>query len=157
MPMLIRSVAALPEFAFRRVLLKGTIVGPPLLMGPAVEHGVPGSYIVQLFQRSDPGASAVLLNRGFITKTREDAIRAGTQQPVGVSGQEEIIEGMLTKKFDEGKGKWAHENEPENNRWFWKDIPGMAAWLGGEDKGVQAVLVDAIDRMWTLGRTLNFD
>lgn len=128
------------------MLLRGVVEGPPILLGPAVEHGVPGAYLIQPFHRAEPGASTIMLNRGFITKTRADAIRAGTQAPGGEVGQEVIIEGMLTKKFDEGKGSWQHDNQPEQNLWFWKDIPGMAEWFGGETKGVQPVLVDAIDR-----------
>ena len=64
---------------------------------------------------------------------------------MGETGKELVIEGMLSKKFDEGKGSWQHDNEPEKNLWFWKDVPGMAEWLGGEEKGIQPVLVDAID------------
>jgi surfeit locus 1 family protein len=142
------SIAALPDFAFRRVLLKGVIANPPLFLGPIVEHGAPGSYIIQPFIRSD--GSTVLLNRGFVTVTRADAIRAGKQVPQGMTGEEVVIEGMISKKFDEGKGWWAHDNEPENNLWFWKDIKGMAEWVksqGGDELGeVQPVLVDAIDR-----------
>lgn len=119
--------------------------GPPVLLGPAVEHGVPGSYLIQPFKRAEPGSSTILLNRGFITKTREEAIREGRQSPGGEVGTEVVVEGMITKKFDQGKGRWQHDNEPENNRWFWKDIPGIAEWLGGEKAGIQPVLIDAID------------
>ena len=35
---------------------------------------------------------------------------------------------------------------PEKGEWFWKDVQRMADWCGGEERGVQPVLVDAIDR-----------
>lgn len=36
---------------------------------------------------------------------------------------------------------------PERGEWFWKDVERMADWAGGEEKNVQPVLVDVIDRM----------
>lgn len=39
---------------------------------------------------------------------------------------------------------------PERGEWFWKDVERMAEWAGGEEKGVQPVLVDVIDRELTL-------
>lgn len=35
---------------------------------------------------------------------------------------------------------------PERGEWFWKDVDRMADWCGGEERGVQPVLVDVIDR-----------
>lgn len=35
---------------------------------------------------------------------------------------------------------------PEKGEWFWKDVQRMADWCGGEERGVQPVLVDVIDR-----------
>jgi len=35
---------------------------------------------------------------------------------------------------------------PERGEWFWKDVERMADWCGGEERGVQPVLVDVIDR-----------
>lgn len=37
---------------------------------------------------------------------------------------------------------------PERGEWFWKDVERMADWCGGEERGVQPVLVDVIDREW---------
>jgi surfeit locus 1 family protein len=41
---------------------------------------------------------------------------------------------------------------PEKGEWFWKDVQRMADWCGGEERGVQPVLVDVIDRELSRGR-----
>lgn len=112
-----------------------------------MKDGVPGYNLIQPFHRSSPGASTILLNRGFITSTRAQAIREGKERPHIPEGGEVEVEGMLTKKFDSGKGNWVPENQPETNEWFWKDVEGMARWCG-EERGVQPVLVDTIDSEW---------
>lgn len=70
------------------------------------------------------------------------AIRQG-HEPAPNLGEEVVVEGYLSKLT--GKG-WSPENMPERGEWFWKDVDRMAEWAGGEEKGVQPVLVDAIDR-----------
>jgi surfeit locus 1 family protein len=115
-----------------------------------VKDGVPGYNLVLPFNRSSAGGSTILLNRGFITTTRATAIRAGREAAPGLTiegkgkGEEVVVEGMLTKR-DSEKNWWAPVNNPEGNEWFWKDVEGMAEWCGGDEKGVQAVLVDAIE------------
>ena len=112
-----------------------------------MKDGVPGAHLVQPFHRSGEGASTILVNRGFITSTRANAIRGGRERPPLADGEgngDIVIEGMLTKLFETGRKRWAPDNEPEKNEWFWKDVEGMAKWCG-EESGVQPVLVDAIE------------
>lgn len=145
------SLDALPEFSFRRVLIKGHFDGPPILLGPQTYEGFPGYHLILPFLRSD-GGSTILVNRGFITTTRANSIRAGTQVPPGLTldkegklvgtGEEVVLEGLLPKTGE--KTVWMHENKPETNEWFWKDVEKMAEVAGGEEKGVQPVLVDVI-------------
>ena len=82
------------------------------------------------------GSSTILVNRGFITTTRAEAIRHGAQRP---TEGEVIVEGILNKEGS--KGYFSPENKPETNEWFWKDIESMAAYVGD----TQPVLVDVID------------
>jgi hypothetical protein len=53
------------------------------------------------------------------------------------------VEGYLSKLIGQG---WSPENMPEKGEWFWKDVQRMADWCGGEERRVQPVLVDVIDR-----------
>lgn len=153
------SMDALPEFSFRRVLIKGQFTGPPILLGPQTYEGFPGYHLILPFLRpgdgggsSGGGGSTILVNRGFITTTRANAIRAGSQVPPGLTrdkagklvgnGEEVVVEGLLPKTGE--RTVWMHENKPETNEWFWKDVEKMAEVCGGEEKGVQPVLVDAL-------------
>jgi surfeit locus 1 family protein len=150
---LTHSLSALPEFTFRRVLLKGKILYPPILLGPRVEEGVPGWDLIQPLSRTPPSSltlsssvadspSTILLNRGFIPNPQAAAIRQGHEPPPNV-GEEIVVEGYLSKLIGQG---WSPENMPERGEWFWKDVERMADWCGGEERGVQPVLVDVIDR-----------
>lgn len=143
------SLSALPDFAFRRVLLKGKFQYPPLFLGPAVEQGIPGWNIVLPFSRAADGGSTILVNRGFITEAKVKAIRDGSDRPPGLpeSGESEemVMEGMLAKTSEGGKGRWTPENKPEENQWFWKDMGAMAAWVSREGREVQPVFVDVLD------------
>ncbi len=150
-PALCGSLDALPDYAFRRVLLKGRFLPTYLLLGPRVYEGFPGAHLVQPFARTpaDPTArpTTLLVNRGFVTSTRADAIRSGAQEPPDGpnpvdGGGEVVIEGIL--KREEGQGRFQPTNDPQANMWFWSDVEGMAQAVGGEEKGVQAVLVDQI-------------
>ncbi|KAL7422095.1 surf-like protein [Cryptotrichosporon argae] len=141
------NLAALPDFAFRRVLVKGRLAGPPILLGPQTRDGVPGAHLILPLVRGG-GASTILLNSGFITTEHAAAIRAGGPVPGLPSageGDEVIVEAMLTKKDANARNMFTPENRVKSNEWYWKDVEGMAEWLGGEEKGVQPVLVDAID------------
>lgn len=138
------SLSALPDFSFRRILLQGRLLPLPILLGPQVKDGVPGYALIQPLVRPN-GASTILLNRGFITTTRAAAIRAGKEGVPGPAQDEEVtVECMLMRPGE--MGFWTPENKVEGNEWFWRDVVGMAEVAGGEEKGVQPVLVDAIDR-----------
>jgi surfeit locus 1 family protein len=108
---------------------------------------VPGYNLILPVVR--PNGTTILLNRGFITTTRAAAIRAGTETAPGLSPagepteEEVVVEGMLLRQGE--KTVWTHENNKEGNEWFWRDVLAMAEWVGGEAKGVQPVLVDAIE------------
>ncbi|WVQ98427.1 hypothetical protein IAU59_005550 [Kwoniella sp. CBS 9459] len=144
------NLSALPDFSFRRVILRGKFEGPPILFGPQTKDGFPGYHLILPFVRSD--GSTILVNRGFITTTRATAIREKRQAAPGLTmdgasdGKEYEVEGMLTRKGE--KTIWSPENNIKTNEWFWKDVEGMAEWASvaaGGDREVQPVLVDAIE------------
>ncbi|ODN72673.1 hypothetical protein L202_08113 [Cryptococcus amylolentus CBS 6039] len=149
-PMLLPShinLAAIPDFSFRRVLVKGQFSGPPILLGPHTYDGIAGYHLILPFHRSD-GGSTILLNRGFITTTRATAIRNRSQSVPGLTadgqstGEEVVIEGLLPKTGE--KSGFTPDNKLETNEWFWKDVDLMAEVAGGAEQNVQPVLVDAI-------------
>ncbi|WWC69783.1 uncharacterized protein I206_103726 [Kwoniella pini CBS 10737] len=142
------NLSALPEFSFRRVVLRGQFEGPAILQGPQTKDGFPGYHLILPFRRES--GSIIFVNRGFITTTRATAIREKRQAVPGLTedgmngdGKIYEIEGMLTKAGE--KTFFTPENQPLTNEWFWKDLAGMTAWAGGEKRGIQPVLVDAIE------------
>ncbi|KAL1406120.1 surf-like protein [Vanrija albida] len=144
------NLGALPDFAFRRVLIKGKMAGPPILQGPQTRDGVPGFHLILPFDRSAAGGSTILLNRGFIKTAEGEAIRRGAHVPgLGPDNgpsDEVIVEGMLTKADPNAKSYFTPDNKPEKGEWYWKDVPAMAEAVGGEARDVQPILIDAIDR-----------
>lgn len=133
------------------MLIKGRFVGPPLLQGPQTRDGVPGYHLIQQFDRSDSGGSTILVNRGFIKTAEGDAIRTGAKPipgmgPNGSPSDIVVVEGLLTKADPNAKSYFTPENKPDENRWYWKDVPAMAEDVGGAAANVQPVLIDAIDR-----------
>ncbi|OCF44748.1 mitochondrial protein required for respiration [Kwoniella heveanensis CBS 569] len=144
------NLSALPDFSFRRVIIRGKFEGPPILFGPQTKDGFPGYHLILPFARSD--GSTILVNRGFITTTRATAIRERRQAAPGLNidggsdGKEYEVEGMLTRKGE--RTIWSPENNVKTNEWFWKDVEGMAEWAkvaSGGEREVQPVLVDAIE------------
>ncbi|WWC85166.1 uncharacterized protein L201_000023 [Kwoniella dendrophila CBS 6074] len=143
------NLSALPEFSFRRVILRGKFEGPAILQGPQTKDGFPGYHLILPFKREGSG-STILVNRGFITTTRATAIREKRQAVPGLSedgftgdGKTYELEGMLTKSGE--KTFFTPPNNPQTNEWFWKDLINMTQWVGGEKRGVQPVLVDVIE------------
>ncbi|GHJ90312.1 hypothetical protein NliqN6_6714 [Naganishia liquefaciens] len=144
------NTAALPDYQFRRVLLKGHFADPPILLGPRVYEGAPGVNLIQPFIRSpsSPASqpSTVLVNRGFITTTRAQAIRQGSEKappPLGKrQGEEIVIEGML--KTPEDKGMFTPDNKVASNEWYWMDLDEMTRVAGADGKRMQPVIVDEI-------------
>ncbi|WOO83404.1 Surfeit locus protein 1 [Vanrija pseudolonga] len=147
------NLGALPDFAFRRVLIKGKFSGPPILQGPQTRDGVPGFHLILPFDRSAAGGSTILLNRGFIKTAEGESIRRGGRVPgLGPNGEpsdEVVVEGMLTKADPNAKSYFTPDNKPEKGEWYWKDVPAMAEAVGGEERNVQPILIDAIDRAST--------
>ena len=155
--MLTFSLSALPDFAFRRVLIKGRYTGPAILQGPQTREGVAGYHLLQPFDRSETGGSTILVNRGFIKTAEGDAIRTGEKPIPGMGpnnspSKEVVVEGLLTRADPNAKSYFTPENKPDENRWYWKDVPAMAEDVGGAAANVQPVLIDVIDRkqlwMW---------
>ena len=61
------SLSVVPDFAFRKVLLKGKFdYSHAMLVGPRVRDGTHGYHLVVPLVRSD--GSTVLVDRGFVTQ-----------------------------------------------------------------------------------------
>lgn len=63
--------------------------------------------------------------------------------PGGTPSEVVVIEGLLPKADPNAKSYFTPDNKPDQNRWYWKDVPAMVDDIGRQ--GIQPVLIDAID------------
>ncbi|KAJ8457559.1 hypothetical protein ONZ51_g11458 [Trametes cubensis] len=131
------NLAALPDFAFRKVMLKGRWDNAhAILLGPRVRDGTIGYHLIVPLVRSD--GSTVLVDRGFVTKEL-----AQTARRVQDKEQTEVeILGML--RTAQVRNAFTPDNHPEKGEWYWADVDAMAAFAGGEAAGVQPVFIEEV-------------
>lgn len=131
----LQSVSAIPEFAFRKVYLKGHWDHEhAIMLGPRVRDGTIGYHIIVPLIRSD--GSTIIVDRGFVSKEHASDIQN--------LRTDEVVElvGMLRTK--PARNLFTPDNHPEKGEWFWADIDGIAEYAGGEAAGVQPVFVEEI-------------
>jgi surfeit locus 1 family protein len=129
------SLSVIPDFIFRKVLLKGKWDHEhSMLLGPRVRDGLHGYHLVTPLIRSD--GSTVLVNRGFVSK---EAIDKGKLQQE--TGEIEIL-GML--RTSQARNVFTPDNHPEKGQWYWSDVTAMSEFAGGAQAGVQPVFIEEI-------------
>ncbi|OJT15923.1 Surfeit locus protein 1 [Trametes pubescens] len=131
------NLAALPDFSFRKVVLKGRWDNAhAILLGPRVRDGTIGYHLVVPFVRTD--GSTVLVDRGFVSK---DLAQTAKQNQSTVQGEVEIL-GML--RTAQPRNSFTPDNHPDEGKWYWADVDAMAAHVGGEASGVQPVFIEEV-------------
>ncbi|CCM04451.1 uncharacterized protein FIBRA_06631 [Fibroporia radiculosa] len=129
------NLAAIPDFAYRKVMLKGRWDAEhAMLLGPRVRDGTNGYHLVVPLIRSD--GSTVLVDRGFVSKDM-----AGDAKCHLEDGETQIL-GML--RTSHVRNNFTPNNDPEKGEWYWADISAMAEYAGGEQTGVQPVYIEEI-------------
>ncbi|KDE09116.1 hypothetical protein MVLG_00831 [Microbotryum lychnidis-dioicae p1A1 Lamole] len=125
--------AAIPEFAYRKVIVKGKFDHEhEIELGPKTRDGELGYHVVTPLIRGE-GQDTIMVNRGFVkrlrkeTKDRPESLTEGTVQVVG----------ML--RDQEKRNSFTPENSPEKGQWVFSDIAQMAQYTHAEP-----VLVDEI-------------
>jgi surfeit locus 1 family protein len=105
-----------------------------MLLGPRVREGKRGFQLITPLVRTD--GSTILVNRGFILNEFADpSTRAEDNDEVDVIG---ILRTSHTRN------NFTPENRPEDGEWYWLDVDAMSAFAGGEEAGVQPVLVEEV-------------
>ncbi|KAF8641180.1 hypothetical protein AX17_000815 [Amanita inopinata Kibby_2008] len=129
------NLSVIPEFVFRKVVLKGRWDhAHTMLVAPRVREGAHGVHVVTPLIRDN--GSTVLVDRGFVSK--EFAANSAYQQE---EGEVEIL-GML--RTSQRRNIFTPENHPGEGKWYWNDAVAMADYAGGEGTGVQPVFVEQI-------------
>jgi len=129
------NLAAVPDFAYRKVYLKGRWDhAHTMLLGPRVKDGTLGYQVIIPLVRSD--GTTILVDRGFVSKESAEPPRWPKDE-----GDVELV-GML--RLSHIRNYFTPDNHPEKGEWFWADIPEMAEYAGGVQANVQPVFVEEI-------------
>jgi surfeit locus 1 family protein len=85
----------------------------------AVAGGQQGWHVITPLET--PNGKMVLIDRGFVT----DALKDPSSRKLGQV--EQIVKLIGLVRMPERQGLFIPDNEPASNRWFWRDLQGMAA------------------------------
>lgn len=106
---------------YRRVSATGTFLHDSETLVDALTERGAGAWVVTPL-RTDRGT--ILVNRGFVPPERKDpATRAAGQRPGTVT-----VTGLL--RAPEPGGRVLRPNRPDENRWFSRDVAGIATARG---------------------------
>ncbi|KAF8913090.1 mitochondrial protein required for respiration [Gymnopilus junonius] len=129
------NLSVIPEFTWRRVLVKGKWDhAHTMLLSPRVREGVHGVNVVTPLIREN--GSTILVDRGFVS---QDCIPLIDSQPD--NGEVEAL-GML--RTSQPRNLFTPDNDPAHGKWYWTDVEGMAEYAGGQAAGVQPVFIQQI-------------
>jgi len=129
------NLAAIPEFVYRRVVLRGTWDhAHSMVLGPRVLEGKNGFHLITPLVRGN--GSTILVDRGFISE--DTAARRSYPTP----DEEVEVSGMLRES--QARNSFTPDNNAAKGEWYWADVTAMADYAGGESSNVQSVLVEEI-------------
>ena len=117
------DAAAIGEFEFHRVRLEGVFLhGREMYLGARSLMGHVGYHVLTPLQRADN--SLVLVDRGWVPLDYKDpAPRAAAQVQGPV-----LLEGVI--RAPGRKSRFTPDNVPQDNFWFYVDLPAMASYAG---------------------------
>ncbi|KAJ3836564.1 mitochondrial protein required for respiration [Lentinula raphanica] len=129
------NLSVIPEFVFRKVVIRGKWDHEhTMLLVPRVREGVHGAHVVTPLVREN--GTTILVDRGFVSNDYVDDMSFTKEE-----GEVEIL-GML--RTAQVRNRFTPDNLPEERKWYWNDVDGMATYAGGEDANVQPVFVERI-------------
>ena len=130
---------ALSAVQYRRVTLTGEFRHEDeMYLAARSMNGNPGYHVMTPFELSS--GEVVLVDRGWVPPER----KLPAERPQGQVEGEVTIEGLI--RVPRAEKSWLQpDNEPQNNMWFWIDLPAMAehARLGAMGSDLAPVYVDA--------------
>ncbi|GAA6041880.1 hypothetical protein JCM8097_004528 [Rhodosporidiobolus ruineniae] len=127
------DVAAIPEFAWRKVYVTGVFDHEhSIILGPKTRDGQIGYHVFTPLIRGE-GQDTILVNRGFVKHDFKDP----KTRPASLTNERVEIIGML--RDQEQRNSFTPVNQPDKEQWVFSDIAEIAAYTGA-----QPVLVDQI-------------
>jgi surfeit locus 1 family protein len=125
----------LADVQYRRVSLTGAFRhDAEMYLAARSMNGNPGYHVVTPFEIA--GGRAVLVDRGWVPLDKKDPASRAEGQGAGPVTLDGVIRVPRPAK------SWLQpDNEPQNNMWFWVDLPAMAAHAGAT--GAAPVYIEA--------------
>jgi surfeit locus 1 family protein len=126
----------LAQLEFRRTVVTGEFLhDKELYLAARTMRGNVGYQIVTPLRLSTGGT--LLVNRGWVPEAQKDPAKRAEGQ---VTGQV-TVDGAIRLP---GHQNWLQpDNEPQNNVWFWPDLPAMAAAAGISANELTPVFLEA--------------
>ncbi|HEV7463636.1 MAG TPA: SURF1 family protein [Methyloceanibacter sp.] len=88
------------------------------LFAQSLSDGTPGWHVITPLETA--GGDMVLIDRGFVS----DALKDPSSRASGQVEDAITVTGIV--RSPEIQGSFVPDNEPEANRWFWRDLGAMA-------------------------------
>ncbi|KAK3190676.1 surf-like protein [Lecanicillium sp. MT-2017a] len=125
---------AIHDFDYRRVLATGRFRhDQEMLIGPRMREGQDGFMVVTPLER-EGGASTILVNRGWISKSHRDQRTRRAGLPTG----EVTVEGLLREPWK--KNMFTPENRPDKGEFYFPDVKQMAELTGAQPVWVEVTM-----------------
>lgn len=136
----IKAYASGQDFEYQQVKVFGTFDHSKERHFFATHNGFSGYYV---YTPLSFDGGIVFINRGFVPFDYKDQ---ATRQQGQVEGQVEII-GLARAMLDQKPSSIVPDNEPDANKFFWKDLSVMAQSSGliFEDPNLMKFFIDAND------------
>lgn len=110
---------------YRRIKTEGTYLHDKEALVQAVTELGPGFWVLTPLRLAQGGT--LIVNRGYVPADRRDPASRTAHAPVGPTQ----VTGLL--RISEPKGGFLKTNDPQNDRWYSRDIPAIAASRGLAD------------------------
>jgi len=126
--------AAVPEFDYRRVLATGRFRhDQEMLIGPRMRDGEEGYMVVTPLEREGEGTT-VLVNRGWIPKSK----RAQRDRKESLVDGVVTVEGLLREPWK--KNMFTPNNRPDKGEFYFPDVAQMAQLTGSQPIWVEQTM-----------------
>lgn len=126
--LLFEADGSLESIQYRRVRLAGTFLhDAEMYLAARSMNGNPGYHVVTPFRLTGDGV--VMIDRGWVPYERKEP----SQRPAGQIAGEVTLDAVV--RVPRPEKNWLQpDNEPQNNMWFWVDLPAMSAHAGIADE-----------------------
>ncbi|KAL8681491.1 MAG: hypothetical protein Q9186_002377 [Xanthomendoza sp. 1 TL-2023] len=117
---------AIKDFDYRRVYTTGRLCHEQeMLIGPRIHDGKDGFLVVTPLEREN-GGSTVLVNRGWIPRSKKAQVGRTGGLPVG----QVTVAGLLREPWK--KNMFTPDNDPDSGQFYFPDVRQMAELTGSD-------------------------